>query len=330
MRRLGFFLLRWGDRIPAGCPPAPYPTGTISSLLIGKSIQTTSAVTLEGLTVVVNGTPVGIINATSVTGGNALVVTLNANANNAAVQAVLAALAFDNTSDAPSTAPRSLRLTAADHYGDSGMADLPFSVVTVNHDPVATDVSISTNRNAPIGGQPAETDADGDALSFRLGTEGTSMSIRSLTVLLFAALSFPAEAVARDDDKEAREERERVVEAESVRVAQLKRACDAFRQRLAVLAGSLEREDDEAKRKFARLIRDASKRHDERKIEEQANSVIRTLRSRNASEKLDLMSSAEHDCVALRDDLKALAKSLEKGPTRIDSRSLRRDLELRG
>lgn len=117
--------------------------GSNSDLL---GLDTQGAVSLSGTTVSVGGLAIGTLSAGSGTFDGAtvsgsstasLVVTLNANATDAHVQALVRALVFANTSEDPSGATRTLSVTVADNAASGGAttATREVTVIPVNDAP---------------------------------------------------------------------------------------------------------------------------------------------------------------------------------------------------
>ncbi len=127
-------------------------------------INQAGGVTLSGNTVYVGGTAVGAVNVTEATGGNLLRVTFNANADNAAVQAVVRAIAFRSTSQDPSTVQRTVTFTLTDDMAASASASQTVDVTATNDAPTVTDVSCQVAQDALPGTvvvSVAASDADG-------------------------------------------------------------------------------------------------------------------------------------------------------------------------
>ena len=99
-------------------------------------------VTYGGVTI---GTFAGGVNGTN------LVVTFNASATPAAVQALARNVTFANTSEAPSTAARTVRFTVTDGDGGSAFANATVNVAAVNDAPVLA----GANNLAGIAEDPA-------------------------------------------------------------------------------------------------------------------------------------------------------------------------------
>ena len=112
-----------------------------------------------GNTVSFAGTAIGT--ATGGTNGSALVITLNSSATLPAVSALLAAVAYNNTSNTPSTTQRLVSFTITDGDGTAnGGAD--------------TATAIATISVTAINGAPVITNLSGDVLSY-LESSGTQL-----------------------------------------------------------------------------------------------------------------------------------------------------------
>jgi hypothetical protein len=143
------------------------------------------------------------------------------------------------------------------------------------------------------------------------------MSIRSLAVLLLAVLAFPANVAADDDDDSAY--------TAAVRTSHNKRFFQSTLQRMQILAGRLESEDDAEKE--ATLLRKALKLASDRDIESQFDQLIRALVAKNADRNLELLDAALRDSRKLSTDLKALRLEAEKSlPSQMNAPALRREL----
>ena len=90
---------------------------------------------VSGSEVSYGGTPIGTLSGGS--GGTALTIALNANATPAAVQALVRALAYSNSSEDPSGATRTVTITVNDGDGGASAASVALAVTPVNDAPVA-------------------------------------------------------------------------------------------------------------------------------------------------------------------------------------------------
>ena len=86
------------------------------------------------------------------TGSTPLVVTFNANATPAAVQALLRNLTFDTTALAPSAAPRTVQAALTD--GDGGTSNPVLKTVTVTPAPVTVTIDQAAGQADPTNAQP--------------------------------------------------------------------------------------------------------------------------------------------------------------------------------
>jgi hypothetical protein len=136
---------------------------------------------VSGSTVSYGGTAIGTF-AGGTDGSTPLVVTLNANANNAAVQALARDVAYSNVSDNPSGADRTVNVTVTD--GDGGTSNVPTATVhvtPVNDAPVANDDAKTAVKNHAATYTEAsltanDTDAEGNTITITAvhnGTNGT-------------------------------------------------------------------------------------------------------------------------------------------------------------
>jgi hypothetical protein len=136
---------------------------------------------VSGSNVSYGGTLIGTFTG-GTNGTTPLVVTLNANANNAAVQALVRDVAYTNVSDNPSAADRTVTVTVTD--GDGGTSNVPVATVhvtPVNDAPVANDDNVGAVKNHPATYAAAtltgnDTDAEGNTITITAvhnGTNGT-------------------------------------------------------------------------------------------------------------------------------------------------------------
>ncbi|ABL66310.1 FG-GAP-like repeat-containing protein [Chlorobium phaeobacteroides] len=146
------------------------------------------------------GTEIGTANAPAVNNGNVWSFTFNANATNALVQEVARAITFNNSSDIPGTADRSISFTAIDKSGASTSIEQTVTITPVNDVPVlsvysGTVVTASEDTEAVITlddlkAQGDESDVDGSVDAFVIKSV-TSGSLRIGTDV-GSALAFDA------------------------------------------------------------------------------------------------------------------------------------------
>jgi len=96
------------------------------------------------------------------------------------------------------------------------------------------------------------------------------------------------------------------VEESAVRQANLKRAFEQFRAKLAVLAGRMEVSPDPKEREKAKAMRAALKEASERAVENKFDGIIRDLTKKNADQNLDVLNQVIQTNKELRDDLRKL------------------------
>jgi hypothetical protein len=149
------------------------------------------------------------------------------------------------------------------------------------------------------------------------------MSIRALTVLLFAGLAFPAIAAADGGEYDQKYK----VAWSAIRSAQLKRRIEESLRALEVIAGRLENRGDSEK-KLAASIRKVLKLADDLLLGSKLNDVIRTLNVKNADRNRKLLDHAWDEIQSASSDLKSLRTAAEKcRPVRIETPALYRELE---
>ena len=98
----------------------------------------------NGNKLMAGATHIGTANATSISNNAAWTFTFNENATNNLVQSVARSVLFNNSSDTPGTAERSITLTASDYLGASS------SVVQLVHITPLNDIPILTAFSAPV------------------------------------------------------------------------------------------------------------------------------------------------------------------------------------
>src|SRR4051812_16065275 len=115
----------------------------------------------------------------------------------------------------------------------------------------------------------------------------------------------------RDKDESLKGDLSIPVGDSALRQAQLKRAFESFRQKLAVLAGRLENGSEKDKEK-AKALPKALKEASESNTEGKFDSLIRALNTKNADQNLDVLNQAVRDNAELRADLKKLIALLSR------------------
>ena len=123
----------------AGTLTVSLAAGGSTSDVLGVRHQGSGAgqIGVSGATVSFGGVAIGSVAGGSA--GSALVVTFNANADAAAVQALARQITFASSGDAVDTTPRTVRMVLTDgDGGSSGDADTPLQVLAVNDAPTIT------------------------------------------------------------------------------------------------------------------------------------------------------------------------------------------------
>jgi hypothetical protein len=151
--------------------------GTADDALGVKNVGTgANQVSVSGSTISFTNASMVTYDVATFTGGNGLtplIITFNTSALKTEVQAVMKAITFVNSSDNPSTAPRTVSFTLTD--GDSGTSNTvtrTVNVVAVNDKPVVGDYGGNldyTLGDAPILVAAAATVTDVDSPDFNTG-----------------------------------------------------------------------------------------------------------------------------------------------------------------
>ena len=136
-----------------------------------------------GTSIVFGGSTIGTVHAGTGLGTSIVTIDLNSSATPAVVSALAHAFGFQNSSDNPSTANRTVSFTFND--GNNSHTDLASTaqnsnvvtqtvqVIAVNDAPVAQNGSASGNEDNAITGTAAATDVDGPGLTYILvGSNG--------------------------------------------------------------------------------------------------------------------------------------------------------------
>ncbi len=97
--------------------------------------------------------------------------TLSGVATPAAYQAVLRSVAYDNTSQAPDVAQRTVSVTVTAASGTSNVVTATVDVTPVNDAPVAQDLSLTGDEDTVIAGQAVASDVDSGALTWSLASQ---------------------------------------------------------------------------------------------------------------------------------------------------------------
>jgi len=141
-----------------------------NSTMQGAVITLTNA--QAGDVLAVGALPPGI---TATVVGN--VVTLSGSASLAAYQTALQAITFSNSSDDPSTTPRSISMVVNDGLNDSAPAFTTINVIAVNDAPVGVADSFAvTEGTITILGNVLANDTDVDSLTLTVGQFATNAS----------------------------------------------------------------------------------------------------------------------------------------------------------
>ena len=154
--------------------PADFNGGSVTVSLGNTAVSgdqlifaNNSGVTLQGNSNVrVNGVTIGTITGY---GTSNLVVTFNANASDSVVETVLKALAYQSTSDNPTTAERTVTVTFNDGANDgSGSALSDTSTITIN---------VTAVNDAPVNSLPSSTSVNEDTSIVFNAANGNAISI---------------------------------------------------------------------------------------------------------------------------------------------------------
>ena len=142
-----------------------------------------SGIWLDGTTVKAGTTAIGTASATSASNDTAWMFTFNASATNALVQDVARGMVFDNQSDTPNTAARTIRFTVTDKGGASSTATMALGVTAVNDAPTVSGIpdnaeTVSTGIAAALADV---TVADVDSSTLTVTLTATNGTIGGLT-----------------------------------------------------------------------------------------------------------------------------------------------------
>ncbi|MES2337070.1 MAG: VCBS domain-containing protein [Pseudomonadota bacterium] len=121
------------------------------------------------------------------TGGTPLTISLNANATAARVQLLVDAIGYSNSSDAPTTAPRTVLFTLNDNDGGAPLSTTAtVNVIAVDDAPVGQADAIATLETVPVSGSLIgnDIDVDGPALAIGSASAGGSALVLGTPRLL--------------------------------------------------------------------------------------------------------------------------------------------------
>jgi len=113
----------------------------------------------------------------------------------------------------------------------------------------------------------------------------------------------------------------------AVRQAQMQRAFESFRQKLALVAGRLETSKDDRDRDRAKVLRKAMSVIGDSGVDAKFEALVRGLSTKGAERDLDLLSRVVRDNKELRDDLRRIIALLTEDGR--DASLKQRELELK-
>nr|WP_255521097.1 Ig-like domain-containing protein [Chromobacterium sp. ASV5] len=146
-------------------------------------IDTSGTVTLSsgtsvGSVVTVGGVSIGVIaTGGDGVGGHDLVVTFNSNATPSRVAALVAALTYNNTSNDPNTATRTVNVSVNDGRGSTGSSNVTVAVAAVNDAPTAS--ATASNPTFAMGGSAVAVFSSASVSAIE---SSQSISLLTLTV----------------------------------------------------------------------------------------------------------------------------------------------------
>jgi hypothetical protein len=120
-----------------------------------------------------------------------------------------------------------------------------------------------------------------------------------VAAVVLAGLATSAETAGKRDPKV-------LIDDTATRQAQLKRAFESFRQKLAILAGRLELSSEQKDRDRARALRNVLKEAATRGVEVKFDALIRGLTKKGADKDIDTLAQVVRENKDLRKDLQAL------------------------
>ena len=135
----------------------------------------------DGVNEILSVTPSGAISAANIIYANG-VLTITANASPADYQAVLRSATYNNQSQNPNPANRTVTFVARDSNGNSAAASATVKVVPVNDAPVANPQSVTTTEDTSVPIVLGASDVDNDPLTYTIidrPTRGTLTGVAS-------------------------------------------------------------------------------------------------------------------------------------------------------
>lgn len=183
-----------------------YTEGTPAPIAdIADATVTAGAGALTGMTITLTNRPDGALEslsfnpgATPITGAYDAatgVLALSGNATAAQYQEVLRSVRYDNASDNPASATRTISVTVTDQYGQTASATSSLTVTGVNDAPVITSngggstAFVSVQENRTLVTTVTASDPEGTAVSYSIsgGADAARFSITAAGVLSFTS-----------------------------------------------------------------------------------------------------------------------------------------------
>ncbi len=173
----------------ASDPEANWTGGTLTAVISVNadtqdrlSILTSTGLSIAGTVLSDGATPFATLSASggTVSAGDTLTVTFNADATSARVQNLLRALAFNTLGDTPNTTTRTVTVTLSDGATASATSARDVTVSAVNDAPVLTApaaANVFQGLITPVGGlSVADVDAGGGALKLDFAIAGATLN----------------------------------------------------------------------------------------------------------------------------------------------------------
>jgi len=155
---------------------------TNDQLVVQDSGTPGTGIEVSGSTVSFDGSTIGTIDGTDdgVNGADLTVNFTTASADNAALQALMRAITYENSSDAPSGSSRTVSFTATDELGSTSFpATKTINVAPANDDPSLTLPSSALDYDENDSATPIDTGAtvsDDDSINFDTGSLTVSLT----------------------------------------------------------------------------------------------------------------------------------------------------------